>query len=299
MTLYLPNIFRMISMGTIGVSAFLFAGTSFAQSSHSVTDKTVPAAITVGAPASVAPNYDQNAVPITDINQDYCITIITGFPNDDQVSRYQFFKLTEQLSIDVEPDFKAALVAHQGDPFPADIPVLDVIEVIANPVLRQAAPEVVVSAMHHLIDFNQKCEPYLSGQISSLLAYDATLSDSDIVIAEDALYLRQILLDSLSRLGADTDIAHSFAIENYNASLVRSRDAIEFKAYEDDVGDLEAIFMEDLDGRLAKSNDIINNEIDRELLGDSVGLSDDLIADLKRKQNEENIRTLARILNRY
>ena len=153
-----------MSLGAVGLSAVLLASTSYAQTSNQVVNQAVPAVVTIDSPALSAPNYDQNAVATTDVNQDYCIAIITGFPNEDQVSRYQFFKLTDELAVDVDPDFKAALIAHRGDPFPEDIPVLDVIEVIANPVLRQAAPEVVVSAMHHLIDFNQKCDPYLSDQ---------------------------------------------------------------------------------------------------------------------------------------
>lgn len=237
--------------------------------------------------------------PLSNPHQDYCISVISGFPNEDQVSRYQFFKLTDELAIDADPGFITALQAYEQNPLPSDIPVLDVIETIANPVLRQAAPEVIVASMHHLIDFNQKCSPYLEGQISSLTAFDMTLTDSDIVIAEDALYLRQILLDSLARLGVEENPVHKVAALNYSNALVLARDTIEFKAYEDDVSDVEAIFMSDLDGRLARSNDLINGEIDREILGDAVTLSDDLIDDLRRKQKEENVRTLARILNRY
>lgn len=245
-----------------------------------------------------APTPPQD-IAISDPYQDYCITVITGFPNDDSVARYQFFKLTEDLSVDATPAFVQILAAQDTGNFSADTPVLDIIETIANPVLRQAAPQIVIEAMHHLIDFNVKCEPYISGQVASLTAFDSSLKDSDIIIAEDALYLRQILLDSLVRLGADEDPIRKIEIDGYSNALVRARNAIEFKAYDDDVSDIESLFMEDLDGRLARSNDIINNEIDREVLGDAVILSNDMIENLKRKQKEENVRTLARILNRY
>jgi len=56
--------------------------------------------------------------------------------------------------------------------------------------------------------------------------------------------------------------------------------------------------MDDLDGRLAQSNDIINSELDRETLGDAVNLSNELVNDLRRKQKDEDLRTLSRILNR-
>lgn len=292
---------RLISLlGSVALITSALVGTSYAEPVETLIDApTVNAVSSVEASTINALSSTQNAVANTDAYQDFCISVITGFPNDDQVARYQFFKLTDELAEDAGADFKQTLTAYQDEPLPTDIPVLEVIELIANPVLRQAAPEVVVASMYHLIDFKQKCDPYVGGQIASLKAFDSSLINSDIVIAEDALYLRQILLDSLSRLGAETDETHRVAMLNYSEALVRSRDAIEFQAYEDDVSDIESLFMEDLDGRLAKSNDIINNEIDREILGDAITISDDLIEDLKRKQKEEDLRTLARILNRY
>ena len=301
----------------------LLAGTAYGQSPDNLNQETVnhetltpPLSQQTVSETEIAPIQDdtlyvgtygagQNSVsenlgtPQTDPNQDFCINVITGFPNDDQVARYQFFKLTDELAVDAEPDFTRALMAYEQDPLPTDIPVIDVIELIANPVVRQAAPEVVVASMNHLIDFNLRCEPYLVGQISSLTAFDASLSDSDIVIAEDALYLRQILLESLARLGASESPSHQLAVLNYSDALVRSRDEIEFKAYENDVSDVEAIFMSDLDGRLARSNDIINNEIDREILGEALYLNEDLLDDIKRQRRADGIRTLNRILNRY
>ena len=289
-------------LGGAAVFAAVLASPSYAQSTDVATDAVIEAGTAI-TPSEVnpvnAPSYDINAVANTDDHQDFCISVITGFPNDNQVSRYQFFKLTQDLSVDATSDFRQALISYQDDSLPRDIPVLDVIEIIANPVLRQAAPEIVVASMYHLIDFNHKCTSYVGGQIASLTAYDNALTESDIVIAEDALYLRQILLDSLSRLGANNSPIHGVAMGNYSTALVRARDTIEFAAYEGEVSDLESLFMEDLDGRLAKSNDIINNEIDREILGDAVTLSDDLIDDLRRKQKEEDLRTLARILNGF
>lgn len=296
----------------------LLAGTAYGQSPDNLNQETVtpPFSQQTVSETEITPIQDdtlyvgtygarQNSVsenigtPQTDPNQDFCINVITGFPNDDQVARYQFFKLTDELAVDAEPDFTRALMAYEQDPLPTDIPVIDVIELIANPVVRQAAPEVVVASMNHLIDFNLRCEPYLVGQISSLTAFDASLSDSDIVIAEDALYLRQILLESLARLGASESPSHQLAVLNYSDALVRSRDEIEFKAYENDVSDVEAIFMSDLDGRLARSNDIINGEIDREILGEALYLNEDLLDDIKRQRRADGIRTLNRILNRY
>jgi len=93
-----------------------------------------------------------------------------------------------------------------------------------------------------------------------------TNPELNTAIAEDALFLRQIMSESLTRLGADKDASWSTASAAYSKSLVSQRDAVEFSAFETDIAELETLFMEDLDGRLARSNDVINSEMDREVL---------------------------------
>lgn len=239
------------------------------------------------------------ASPVSAQSQDYCISVMSAFPNGDTVARYQFFKLTEKMAVGATPEFKTAL-AHYGDGDVApETPVIKIIEAIANPVMRQAAPELTIAYMGHLVEFAGRCETYIQGQVNSLLAYDPALANDDGVISEDALYLRQILSDSLLRLDADKNEKHSFAVNNYATSLVVMRDDIEFAAYAKDIDDIEALYMTDLDGRLARSNDIINSEIDREVLGDAVTLSDDMNKQAKQKADRDAIGTLLRILNRY
>lgn len=228
--------------------------------------------------------------------QEDCIMTMAGFPDEGHVARYQFFRLTQELAADTTPGFRAALDKYGDGEVAQDTPILDVIENIANPVLRQAAPELAVANMDHLIDFSDRCEPYLTGQIQSLKAYDAELSFEDPVINEDALFLRQVLSDSLFRLGANEDPQHSWAVQTYASALVSTRDEIEFTSFEVEIDDLEALYMTDLDGRLARSNDIINEEMDREALSDAMSLNDDLNEDAKKKSNQNMLRTLARIL---
>ena len=140
--------------------------------------------------------------------------------------------------------------------------------------------------MAHLIDFAQRCETYVTGQISSLNSFDGTLSQSDVVIQEDALYLRQVLSDSLFRLEAHKDAVHGVAVKNYANSLIQMRDNIEFTSYNAEIDELEALYMVDLDGRLKRSNDLINSEINREILGDAVALSDELNEADKHKRKQ-------------
>jgi len=232
-------------------------------------------------------------------SQDFCITKMASFPTDEHVQRYQFFRLTEEMATDATPQFRRA-IAHFRDPdVPADVDVLDAIEAIANPVIRQASPATSIAFMGQLIDFAQRCEPFITGQVSSLTAYDNSLSQEDVVIQEDALFLRQVLSDSLFRLKANTDLTYGWAVTDYANSLVRMRDNIEFTNFTSEIDELEALYMTDLDGRLARSNDIINEEMNRETLGDAITLSDDMNKELKRKSDQEDVYTLLRILNRF
>jgi len=163
-------------------------------------------------------------------------------------------------------------------------------------VLRQAAPEIVVANMAHIIGFADDCKTYVTGQINSLRAADNSLAQDDIVIAEDALYLRQVLSESLSRLDGEKDIVHGSAVNAYATSLIVSRDQIEFAGFDNDIGDLEALYLTDLDGRLARSNDVINSEMNRETLGDAVTLSDDLSIAANEQERVRSLNTLLRIL---
>lgn len=264
-----------------------------------LTGLSLAALMAMPAAAQMTDSVPMEGPPATPPSQDYCISVMSAFPNDDNVARYQFFKLTEKMAVGATPEFKTAL-KHYGDgDIPPETPVIKIIEAIANPVMRQAAPELTIAYMGHLVDFAGRCETYIQGQVNSLLAYDAALAYDDAVISEDALYLRQILSDSLLRLDADKNERYSFAVNNYATSLVAMRDNIEFAAYAKDIDEIEALYMTDLDGRLARSNDMINSEMNRETLGDAVSLSDDMNKQAKKKADRDAIGTLIRILNGY
>lgn len=237
------------------------------------------------------------ARPVAAQNQDRCITQMAEFPTDDPTARYQFFKLVSDVAYGADEQTRA-LFDHYGQPaVETGTPVLSVIEDIANPVLRQAAPEIVVSSMNYLVDFAVVCDVYITGQTDSLTAFDASLATPELngVIAEDALFLRQILSESLSRLGADGDAVWANAARQYSRSLVAQRDAVEFAAFETDIAELETLFMDDLDGRLARSNDVINSEMDREILGDAIRLSNDMNEAAAERAKQERLYRLLRI----
>lgn len=232
---------------------------------------------------------DVEILPVPAQNQDRCIAQMAEFPTDDAVVRYQFFKLVQDTAYGANAE-SSALFDQYGQPtIELGTPVLAAIEDIVNPVLRQAAPEFIVASMDYMIDFAVTCDVYITGQMESLLAFDATLSNPDFnaAIAEDALFLRQILNDSLYALEVESDPQWSGAAQNYSASLVTQRDAVEYTAFETEVADLETLFMDDLDGRLKRSNDTINAEIDRESLRDSIALNNDIVEAAEEKARLE------------
>jgi len=237
------------------------------------------------------------ARPVAAQNQDRCIAQMAEFPTDDPTARYQFFQLVSDTAYGAN-DQTRALFDHYGQPaVEPGTPVLSVIEDIANPVLRQAAPEIIVSSMNYLIDFAATCDVYITGQTDSLIAFDPGLKNPELntVIAEDALFLRQILSESLSRLGADGDAVWANPARQYSRSLVAQRDAVEFAAFETDIAELETLFMDDLDGRLARSNDVINSEMDREVLGDAIQVSDDMTKAAMERARQERLYRFLRI----
>ena len=260
--------------------------------------------MSVSVLAQTADIASQNVVPIPQVKNtapvdpDFCINTMAGFPTDDQEARYQFFRLTEEMARDATPEFRKALAQYGDNQVSPHSPMLNVIEEIANPVLRQAAPEVTVGNMAYVIDFAKFCAPFITGQIDSLKAFDPTYTNAEFnaVITEDALFLRQILSDSMLRLGAGEDPIYSSAMTQYEQALITTRDEAEFTTFEAELDDLESLYMTDLDGRLKRSNDVINAEMDREILGDSVALSDSLNEAERRKAKDRQLYTLIRIL---
>lgn len=230
--------------------------------------------------------------------QENCIVFMAGFPDHGHVARYQFFRLAEAMAADATLQFQAALEQYGAGDIAPETPIVDVVEGIANPVIRQAAPSLAVAQTAHLISFAKTCAPFIAGQAASLEAFDATLAHAEFnqVVQEDALFLRQVLSDVLFRLRANEDPVHGPAVLRYTEALVVTRDEIEFAGFESDVGEIEALFMDDLDGRLARSNEIINGDMRAESVSSAVALADDLNEATRETHRQAMRATLAQIL---
>lgn len=282
----------MKPINMIGTVSAVICMLSAGANAQTVDLPVIDASPTLGVltPAPTAPAYNPNP--------DFCINTLAGFQTDNPEARYQFYSLTQEIARDVTPEFRAALSYYGEGDIPEGSNILDVIEDATNPVIRQAAPEFTVANLTYVIDFAAQCDGALSGQINSLRAFDSALANVEFnaVISEDALFIRQILSDSLSRLDADTDPQFGPAAQQYAQALVRTRDAAEFASYVSEVDELEAIFMTDLDGRLKRSNDVINEEMDREVMSGAIGLSNSMNDAAARRAKEERILSLIRIM---
>ncbi len=239
-----------------------------------------------------------NPVAVSALNQDRCISQMADFPTDDPTARYQFFKLVGDVAYGIDNQSLELFEAYGQPAVTEGTPILTAIEDIANPVLRMAAPEIMVSSMAYIVDFAQSCEIYILGQTESLIAFDPTLGESvlNTAVAEDALFLRQILSESLLGLGAERDPVWASAARNYGVSLIAQRDAVEYSAFDSEIAELETLFIDDLDGRLARSNDVINAEIDDEILREGVRISNDMTEAAEKQAKQQSLSRLISIL---
>ena len=256
-----------------------------------------------GTATAEASMQDQRPILSAELaaRQEGCLVMMSGFPDNGPVARYQFFRLVEEMALSATPELMQ-LIAYNttGDVAPGT-PIVTIIEEIANPVLRQAGPDLILGHTSYLIGFAQNCDTYIAGQVQALQSLDAVASISadpafEEVIAEDALYLRQIFTDALYRLDLHESGAQGEAVAAYSESLAQRRDDIEFARFESEIGDLEELYLGDLDQRLLMSNDMINGEMDQSATSSSVALSDDMNEAAREKHRENMLQTIAAIL---
>lgn len=253
-----------------------------------------PVAIAEAAPdftPAPVPNPDDFDIPAAN---DFCIAMMTGFPEISLEDRHQFYALIRALSHGADPQFVAAMQAYGEGEVTPDTPVVQVIEAIANPVMLQAAPQATIAQTAHLIRFGTECQVFLDGQMASLEAVNPSLADgrTRLTIGEDALYLRSLLLDAMYRLSADTDPQHGAAVAAYQRDLVTQRDGIEFAAFDAEIADIEALATGDLEERLDRANNALESGMDTENVARAADLSDMLNA----AQREETQRRVSQIL---
>lgn len=207
-----------------------------------------------GMPETPRPDPADFDIPVA---SDFCIAQMTALPDGSLAGRHQFFTLVKETAHGAGPAFQEALAAYGEGQVPDGTAMMDVVEAIANPVTRQAMPELTVAQTAYLIRFASECETALNGQIAALEATNPDLANGlyQQAMGEDALFLRATLLDALYRLSADSDPQHGATIAAYQRDLVAQRGDIEFAAFDAEIDEIEAMLSGDLGKRLTLSNE--------------------------------------------
>lgn len=249
-------------------------------------------------PEAIQPAAVPEDLPVAN---EICIQQMAGFPDSSPQARYQFYRLVQASAVGADAGLLDALAAYGGGGISADTPMIETVEEIANPVMRQAAPQLIVAQMAHLIGFAQDCAPYIDGQVRAYVATDPGLADPQYnrEIGEDALFLRSVLLDTLYRLEADADPHFGAAVSRYQRSIVTQRDEIEFAAFDSELAELEAIALGDLGDRLDMANASVNDTLDQGQLDAAIGLSRDMSEAYQRESRARMAQVFIEILGRY
>lgn len=184
---------------------------------------------------------------------EYCAQMMSGFPNTEMQNRYHFFTLVNHLTEGYTEDLDAAVVQFSNYPLEAGTPVVDVIEEIVDPVLRQADPTFGLSQVRHLIQFGQTCREFTSSQLNAieLMHPEFTEPEFQLGIVEDALFIRSVLSDALRELRAHEDPVHGRPVLSYERETEMLRDTAERTLVKRDMDNLYAEFEEDIEQRFA------------------------------------------------
>ena len=86
----------------------------------SIASPALAQSVDVNGPSVIT--YEQNVItadnsPIQAAeSQEFCITVMSGFPDDGHLARYQFFRLTEEMATDATPEFVFCLLYTSPSP---------------------------------------------------------------------------------------------------------------------------------------------------------------------------------------
>lgn len=221
---------------------------------------------------------------------EYCLSVMAGFPDDAQ-SRFTFYHLVELLHEGADPGIYASLDAYSSDSVAAETPVVDVLDYIANPVMRQALPGSVLAHLNHLVKFDRKCGAFIQSQKQTLAVVDPSVMHRDFrgSVLQDALFLRQVMIEAFYQMSAHEDPVHREAV----LSLGRSADALRanknVEAFGEELDEL-------LDEVLLEYNDLRENQrfavLDDSLQREQVRSDQEMLNQMNkgaRTQGYENI----------
>jgi hypothetical protein len=222
--------------------------------------------------------------------------MMTGFPDESLINRYQFFRLIQSMKAGVDIDMRGAL-AHYSEA--ADMTGMTIVETVQNlsdPVILQSAPAFALTNAGRLIRYAEDCGAFISSQVRSIEYAEPSVTDADMeeVLAEDAIFLRALVLQSLESLSASDHPIYGPALQRYEGATIYIRNEAEFIGFEAELEALTNETIADIDEKLALHLDMVEGDLDKE----SISTSSDMLESMNQTSKEESHRGVYQTLNR-
>lgn len=236
---------------------------------------------------------------LTPQNSEFCAGMMAGFPDDSLINRYQFFRLIQSMKAGVDSDMRAAFTHYGEKTDMGQTGVVETIENLSDPVVLQSSPAYALTNASHLIRYAEDCSPFIASQISSIEFAEPSVTEAAMeeVLAEDAVYLRALVMESLESLSAQNHPIYGPATERYEGATIYIRNEGEFIGFEAELEALTNDTIAEIDDKLALHLQMVEGDIDKE----TVSTSSDMLESMNRTSKQESHRgvyeTLFRILN--
>lgn len=233
------------------------------------------------------------------VNSQFCTQMMTGFPDESLVNRYQFFRLIQSMKSGVDSDMRAGL-SHYGEKVDLSTEnVVDTVQNLSDPVVLQSSPAFALSNASHLIRYAEECNGFISSQISAIEYAEPSVKEASMeeILAEDAVFLRALIVQSMETLSAGDHPVYGPAMRRYEGATIYIRNEAEFIGFEAELDALTAETISEIDDKLALHLSMVEGDINNE----SISTSSDMLESMNKTSKQESHRgvynTLYRILN--
>jgi hypothetical protein len=235
----------------------------------------------------------------TATNSDLCIRMMAGFPDDSLANRYQFYRLINMMENGVDSGVLDAL-DHFGarNSFGQDT-VIDVVTNLSDPVMLQSAPRYSIGNAAQLIEYAQTCRPFINAQIASIEVAEPSVTEArfEEQLAEDAVYLRALVVQSLESVSAHIHPIHGPAVTRYQNATINIRNEAEFVGFEAELDALSFETLAEMDQQLVVQQQVVEGDIDKEIVSSSTQMVQSMNQASKEESNQKVNYIMWRILN--
>jgi hypothetical protein len=202
---------------------------------------------------------------------DLCINMMRDFPDDTLVNRYQLFRLIEMMEVGVDSGVSDALTHFGMKNSLGTETVVEITQNLSDPVMLQSQPRYSIGNAAQLIGYAKHCKPFIASQVASIEAAEPSVNDGlfQEQLAEDSVYLRALVIQSLESVSADKHALHGPAVKRYADGTIWIRNEAEFAGFEAELDALSIDALTDLDQKLMIHRDVVEEEADKEIMSSS------------------------------